>query len=123
MTKRKTGAAAIAAREEGAVLHAAIAKQLEVGGLQTAVQLHAAIGGDIEVVRNCLYRMNKAGVARSVRGVDRAPSQYCLGQQTMIIRNVGLPYRPVLKEWTPNHMRDTLHCLLFGVPDVLRVAA
>lgn len=114
-------------RRIGLVRRLAAQEQLRAGGTQTAAQVHAVIGGDFDDVRNTLYRMVKAGYASSVRGTDiNRNSTFSLGQQhqhKMIARDVGMPFRPVLKEWELNSKRDPLVSFLFGAPPALQGTA
>lgn len=112
MTKRKTTIcrATAAERQAGKILRATITAHMLKAGSQTAVQVHAEIGGDFELVRAMLYRMVKGGVAKSVRGTDRLRNSiFSLGTQTAVARDVSKPNRPVLKEWAPERVRDPFH--------------
>lgn len=112
-----------AAKAEGKLLSAAISEQLRKAGPQTAEQVAHALGKDFERVRASLYRMVKAGVAKSVRGTDRLRNSiFSLEGQTVAVRNVGKPHRPVVKVWVPILKRDPMDCLLFGVPAVREAA-
>lgn len=116
MTKLKDNAAA-AERQAGVLLRAAITVQLRAAGAQTAQQVHQVIGGDYEAIRAAMYRMVKAGVAKSERGGDQMRNSiFCLGEKTYVARNVAMPHRPVVKEWKQNLKRDPLVSFLFGAP-------
>lgn len=109
----------VAAKAAGLVMRAAIMAHMQKAGPQTAAEVHAAIGGDYEVVRASLYRMSKAGQLKSERGTDRLRNSiFRTSGYSTIARNVGKPYRPVLKEWVPNDKRDPLVSLLFGAPQI-----
>lgn len=106
-----------AAKAEGKLLRQAIIEQLLKAGPQSAAEVAGALDRDFSMVRAQLYRMVKAGVAKSERGTDRLRNSiFSLGGQTIVVRNVGKPHRPVLKEWELNLKRDVLHCYLFGMP-------
>jgi len=106
MTKNTTLAET---KKAGILLRAAISVQLRKDGPQTAAQVHNVIGGDYETVRTSMYRMVKAGVAKSVRGTDAGRNSiFRIAEQATITRNVGQPFRPVVKEWKPNLSRDPL---------------
>lgn len=104
------------------LLRAAITRQLRDGGPQTAIQVHAALGGEFETVREGMYRLSKSGVLKSERGADRAPSTYRLDDQTAVSKDVAKPFRPVVQHWTLNIKRDPLVCALFGAPGAVATA-
>ena len=103
-------------RKAGAELRVAVLKQLRDGGPQTALQVHAVLGGDPDLVAQTLYRALKAGIVRSARGPNRSPSTYSIAEHPIVPRDASRPFRPVLKEWAPICARDPLVCFLFGAP-------
>jgi len=117
MTKRKDdpkAAVIAAARRAGMQLRATVTEQLREGGTQTAAQVHAVIGGNFDDVAQSLYRMCKAGAARSARGKAGELSKYTLVDEETLIHNAAKPHRPVFQAWPPNLKRDPLHTYLFG---------
>lgn len=117
MTKPKNTPEAVmraAAKKAGMLLRASVTEQLRECGTQTAVQVHAVIGGDFDDVVQSLYRMCKAGAARSARGKAGELSKYTLVDEETLVHNASKPHRPVFRAWKLNLKRDPLTAALFG---------
>lgn len=111
---------------KGKLLTAAVVARLPVGP-HTAGEMAEAVGGvKVQVVRLCLGRLVTAGVAHSARTL--CPLGKPVVTYTHLANPKGPPpdaakaFRPVFKEWTPNHKRDPLVSFLFGAPG-MRAAA
>jgi len=104
-----------------------ISMTLAARGMATVVELAKVVGVTPITVGAYLAHMQTLGTAHiavPAQKIQRGsvPAQWAAGRGSDATKALtGVRRRVIVrKEWTPNHARSAMDCLLFGTPAILR---